>query len=312
MLDLKVKANDVGKRADVFVAENLPEFTRSSLSGLFGKGLVLVNGKPTKASYRLRVSDKIEVDTGLLTARPKKIVLPIIYEDKDVVVINKPAGVLTHSKGALNLEPTVATWLQQHFKKGYYNTDPSVTRSLLVNRLGIVHRLDRPTSGVMICAKNDHALQWLQKQFSTRKVKKGYIAIVEGIPSPQEAIIDAPVERNPKKPQTFRVGAAGKPAQTKYEVIKTFKKKDKSYTLMELNPQTGRTHQLRVHLKYIGHPIVGDRVYGHGGLPTKIFTKFQAGKNMYLYAKSLEIILPTGQPKKFEASEPKIFKDFIK
>lgn len=294
------KVGDANKRVDVFVAENLSRFTRSSLSGLFEKSLVLVNGKPTKASYRLRVSDKIEVDTGLLTARPKKIVLPIIYEDSDVIVINKPAGVLIHSKGVLNTEATVATWLLQHLEKNRYNIKSSFPGwHPWDNRLGIVHRLDRPTSGVMICAKNDQALQWLQKQFSTRKVKKTYLAIIEGSLDPSEAIIDAPIERNPKKPQTFRVSLQGKPARTKYKVLKNFDKDKKVYSLLELNPQTGRTHQLRVHLKYIGHPIVGDSVYGKGDGP------------FMLHAKSLGSTLPSGKKKVFAVKPPKSFNDFI-
>lgn len=300
MLRVKIGKNDVGKRADIFVASKYPQFTRSSLIALFTKDMVKINNKSAKAASKLHKDDKVEVDESLLNSHPPEIELPVIYEDEDVIVINKPTGVLTHSKGTINTEATVASWLIDHLKKANYDIKSLFARTVFANRMGIVHRLDRATSGVIICAKNEHVLKWLQKQFSTRKVKKVYIAIVEGIPSPQEAIIDAPIERNPKKPQVFRVGVGGRPAQTKYKVIKTFKKKDRSYTLLELNPQTGRTHQLRVHLKYIGHPIVGDQVYGHGA------------EIMYLHAKSLEIILPDGQPKKFEIPEPKVFKDFIK
>lgn len=310
-MKIKTKKSDAGKRADVFIAEKLPEFTRSSLSGLFEKGLVLVNSLETKAGHKLKDGDKLEVDTNLLTARPATIKLPIIYEDEDIIVINKPAGVLTHSKGALNTEATVASWLLQHLSKDNYNIKSSFPGwHPGDNRLGIVHRLDRTTSGVIIVAKNDKTLKWLQTQFSTRKVRKVYHAIVEGIPDPDQAIIDVPIERNPKKPQTFRVSPKGKPAQTRYKVIKNFINNKKIYSLLELNPQTGRTHQLRVHLKYIGHPIVGDSVYGHGGSPTKISTKFQAGENMYLHAKSLEVTLPGGLKKIFEVAEPEIFKDF--
>lgn len=289
-MELKVKAGDIGKRADVFVTENLNSYTRSSLSSLFDKELVLANGKPAKPSYKLRAGDKLEVNTYLLRAEPEAIEIPIIYEDNDVIVMNKPAGLLTHSKGALNTEATVASFIKPKL------TDKNMTG----NRAGIVHRLDRATSGVIIAAKNDKALKWLQKQFSTRKTNKTYLAIVEGVPTPEEAIIDAPIERNPKKPQTFRVGGGGRPSQTRYKVLKksALGGLSNSYSLLELVPQTGRTHQLRVHLKYIGHPIVGDRVYGHDG------------EHMYLHAKSLEIILPDGRQMKFEIPEPKIFKDF--
>lgn len=312
--EFKVDKKNVSKRADVFIAEKFPEFTRSSLSGLFDKNLVLVNGKPAKASYKLRMNDELSVDTDLLTARPADIELPVIYEDDDVIVINKPAGILTHSKGALNTEATVASFIK-----------PLLTdKNLIGNRAGIVHRLDRATSGVIIAAKNEKTLKWLQKQFSSRKVKKTYLAIVEGVPDPDQAIIDAPIERNPKKPQTFRVGGSGRQAVTNYKLLKILnafdsakphsaltmseRSKDRGvklvnkssslYSLLELAPQTGRTHQLRVHLKYIGRPIVGDHIYGRDG------------ENMYLYAKSLEITLPGGHRKKFEAPEPKIFKDF--
>lgn len=310
-MKIETKKSDAGKRADVFIAEKLPEFTRSSLSGLFTNNSVLVNGIETKAGHKLKDGDKLEVDTNLLTARPATIKLPIIYEDEDIIVINKPTGVLTHSKGALNTEATVASWLLQHLSKDNYNIKSSFPGwHPGDNRLGIVHRLDRTTSGVIIVAKNDKTLKWLQTQFSTRKVRKIYLAIVEGIPDPDQAIIDAPIERNPKKPKTFRVGANGRSALTSYKVLKIISRPNNTYSLLELVPRTGRTHQLRVHLKYIGHPIVGDRVYGHGGSLTKISTKFQAGENMYLHAKSLEVTLPGGLKKIFEAIEPEIFKDF--
>lgn len=292
MPKFKVTKDEAGKRADVFVTEKLSEFKRSSLSGLFDKNLVLVNGKPAKASHKLQGNDELSVDTGLLTVRPTDIELPVIYEDEDVIVIDKPAGILTHSKGALNTEATVASFIKPKL------TDTAMTG----NRAGIVHRLDRGTSGVIITAKNDKALKRLQKQFSTRQISKTYIAVVEGVPTPEEAIIDAPIERNPKKPQTFRVGGGGRPSQTKYKVLikSALGGSSKLYSLLELKPQTGRTHQLRVHLKYIGHPIVGDSVYGHGG------------DAMYLYAKSLEITLPAGQRKKFEVPEPRIFRELPK
>lgn len=314
MLTFKATVTDAGKRADVSVAKKLPEFTRSSLSGLFDKHLVLINGKSAKASYKLHVGDKLEVETDLLTAQPEKIELPVIYEDDNVIVINKPAGVLTHSKGALNTEATVASWLREYVLK---NTPKEAldyglwTMDSRQSRAGIVHRLDRATSGVIITAKDEKTQKWLQKQFSTRKVKKTYLAIVEGVPEPQQAIIDAPIERNLKKPQTFRVGSTGREAQTEYRVIKVLDL-SRTLALVELKPLTGRTHQLRVHLKYIGHPIVGDRVYGRAGSPVKISTNFQAGKHLYLHAKSLELTLPGGNRQTFKAPEPDYFIELAK
>ncbi len=291
----KISNVDAGKRADVYITNKLAGFTRSSLSALFKSSLVSVNGRPAKPSYKISGGDKIEIDTRLLTTSPKNIKLDILYEDDDVIVINKPASLLMHSKGALNTEATVASFIK-----------PLITdKNMDGNRAGIVHRLDRATSGVIITAKNEVALKWLQKQFSTRRVKKNYLAIVEGVPSPQEAIIDAPIERNPKKPQTFRVGGNGRPAITNYKVLKilnpsTSLRTGKPYSLLELKPTTGRTHQLRVHLKYIGHPVVGDKVYGHGN------------DNMYLHASWLELTLPGGRKMKFHAPEPSIFKNFSK
>jgi 23S rRNA pseudouridine1911/1915/1917 synthase len=220
---------------------------------------------------------------------PEEIDLPILYQDKNVIVIDKPAGVLTHSKGSMSTEGTVASFISPLIN----------SYELLGNRAGIVHRLDRATSGVIITAKNAETMKYLQKQFSQRKTKKTYFAIVEGWPEPESALIDAPIERNPKKPQSFRVGSSGKTAQTEYKTIKKIEKNGQKYALLELKPVTGRTHQLRVHLTYTKHPIVGDSVYA------------KAGDKMYLHAYSLEITLPGGERKVFEATLPKIFKEFL-
>jgi 23S rRNA pseudouridine1911/1915/1917 synthase len=289
MQEFKVIKASVGVRADVFVAEKFPKYTRAALKALFDRSEVAINKIPAKPGYKLRLGDNISVITELLNAQPGPIELPVIYEDDDVVVINKQAGVLTHSKGALNTEATVASFISSKI------TD----KGLIGNRAGIVHRLDRHTSGVIICAKNAAAQSWMQKQFSQRKTKKTYLAVVEGVPEPDEAIIDVPIERSPSKPQTFRAGQGGKPAQTKYKVIKTTIKGGKSYSLLELKPVTGRTHQIRVHFKYIGHPVVGDRVYGHDG------------RAMLLHAKSLEITLPDKSRQTFMAPTPAEFKEFL-
>lgn len=285
-----VSTKDVGKRTDVFVAEKFPEYARSSLKGLFDKNLVLVNGHTEQPGDKLKRGDAVRVDSTPLTKLPEHIELPIIYEDEDVIVINKPEGLLSHGKGALNTEPTVASYLARKIND----------KKLTGNRAGIVHRLDRATSGVIIGAKNSMALSYLQKQFSLRKTKKTYLAVVEGIPSPDEAIIDAPIIRSPQKPQTFKAALGGKPAQTKYKLLKSYKKNGRNYAMLLLQPTTGRTHQLRVHLAYIGHPIVGDRVYGH------------VGEHMLLHAKSLEITLPNKERKIFEANTPAYFEEYLK
>jgi len=291
-----IYAEDIKKRLDIFAVERLPELSRASVQKLCRQMNVLVNNKAEKQGYRLHEGDVVQIVYD--PTRPDEIPdidLPVLYEDDDVLVINKPAGVLTHSKGAFNPEPTVASWLNQRLS----HHNPTFSRLSLESggRGGIVHRLDRATSGVMITAKSPEALAWLQKQFSGRKVKKTYLAIVQGSPDPPEAIIDMPIERNPKKPQTFRAGANGKAAITAYETSET----NSRYSLIKLVPQTGRTHQLRVHLKQIGYPIVGDSLYG-GEVATRL----------YLHAFSLEITLPNRDRKIFKVPLPTEFVEFMK
>jgi 23S rRNA pseudouridine1911/1915/1917 synthase len=275
-----------GERLDQYVARQLPGLSRASSSKLIDKGRVSVNGTvQTKAGYKLREDDKIGIDYNEST-QPSipKIDIEVLYEDDDCVVVNKPIGLLSHSKGAFNPEATVASWVL------------SRVSDMAGDRAGIVHRLDRSTSGVMIMAKNPDALHWLQKQFSLRKVKKTYTAIVEGVLNEPEAVIDMPIERNPKKPQTFRVGSNGKPAVTAYKVLKT----DGKRSLVEMKPTTGRTHQLRVHLEHLGHPIVGDAFYGA-----------KDADRLFLHAQSLEITLPNRERKIFEVPVPKEFEELV-
>jgi 23S rRNA pseudouridine1911/1915/1917 synthase len=274
------------ERLDQYVVRKQPGLSRSFAARLIQDGDVLVNGQPqTKAGYKVRPSDKIKVgfDEKKAVVFPD-IEIPVIYEDDDCVVINKPVGLLTHSKGAFNPEATVSTWLRARMKapKG--------------ERAGIVHRLDRATSGVMICAKTPEALVRLQKQFSQRKTKKIYIAVVSGVPKESRALVDMPIERNPKQPQTFRVGSNGKSAQTEYQILKT---KDQ-LSLLELKPTTGRTHQLRVHLQHLGHPIIGDTLYGG-----------QPAERLFLHALSLEITLPNRERKTFQAPLPPEFEALV-
>ncbi|HUD10058.1 MAG TPA: RluA family pseudouridine synthase [Candidatus Saccharimonadales bacterium] len=286
MKQFKITVEWSKTRLDVCMAQMVPEISRASVQKLCDLEKILVNGKPARSSYKLKVGEVITLDYDVneLTEIPD-IDLPILYEDDDCVVINKPLGLLTHSKGAFNPEATVATWLSGR------------TTDLDGERAGIVHRLDRATSGVMIGAKNQATLAWLQKQFSQRKVKKIYAAIVEGELQPSEAIIDMPIERNPKAPATFRTGANGKPALTHYKVLES----DGVHSLLELRPQTGRTHQLRVHLKHIGHPIVGDTFY-----------EGKSAKRLYLHAMSLEITLPNKERKIFYAPLPLAFSEFMR
>lgn len=272
------------QRLDQKVVELIPELSRASATKLIESGKVTVNGKPVgKGGYKLRPSDEVAVDFNIKQlADIPTIKLKMLYEDDDCVVIEKPIGLLTHSKGEFNPEATVETWLRARIKQ-----------PIATPRGGIVHRLDRATSGVMICAKTPEALKWLQRQFAQRKTKKTYYAVVTGEFKQPEAIIDMPVARNPKAPATFRVDANGKSALTAYKVIAS----NGEHSLVELKPTTGRTHQLRVHLSHLGHPIVGDYMYG--GEPNE---------RLLLHAYSLELTLPDRQRLTFKASIPKEFK----
>jgi 23S rRNA pseudouridine1911/1915/1917 synthase len=263
---------EIGQRLDKALAGAYPQYSRAYLARLIDADEVLVNGKPNKAGWKLREGDAITITADLSHEQViEDIDLPIIYQDDNVVVINKPSGVISHSRGRYWYEPSVASFLRQIAGE---SSNPS-------DRSGIVHRLDRATSGVMICAKNEATLSFLQKQFSARTVQKTYLAIIEGRPSPETAIIDMPIERNPKKPATFRAGSGGKSAQTSYTTLES----TPAYSLLELTPKTGRTHQLRVHLKQLGKPIVGDELYG--GKPAD---------RLMLHAASLTIALPDNQP----------------
>lgn len=270
-----------GLRLDQYVVREQPTLSRGYTVRLIADGKVTVNGQTSKPGYKLRDSDVVDIDYSEEDAPViPDIDLPVLYEDKDCIVINKPTGVLTHNKGIRHIEATVASFVR------------SRSKLLEGERPGIVHRLDRATSGVIICAKTPDALSWLQKQFHDRHAQKTYSAVVAGTVEPEEAIIDMPIERNPKAPATFRVGANGKSAETYYKVLQAGKK----HSLLELKPRTGRTHQLRVHLAARNHPIVGDTLYNG-----------EKAERMYLHAYQLTITLPNEETKTFTAPIPEEF-----
>lgn len=286
MSELTFTADTGGERVDSFLARVAPEHSRSYWQKQCEMGNVRLHEEQARASHKLSAGGIVTVLTAAVPDFTGQT-LPIIYEDSDVLVINKPAGVLTHAKGAESTEFTVADFVRPH------TTDGAGT-----NRPGIVHRLDRGTSGVIITAKNPEAKHWLQGQFSKRKVKKTYLALVEGHLKESEAIVRLPIERNPRHPQTFKVSANGKPAETAYQVTKSFT----HYDLVELKPLTGRTHQLRVHMSYLGHPIVGDTTYG------KSHTSLG---RMFLHAYRLELTLPSRERKVFTAAPPPELQNFL-
>jgi 23S rRNA pseudouridine1911/1915/1917 synthase len=273
------------ERLDVFLASKYPAISRSFLQKLCATDQVLVNGNAERSGYKLKPKDKIQVLYDMAAIDEiEDIALPVLYQDDDIIVINKPAGVISHARGRFWNEPSVASFVRQITgQEG--------------ERAGIVHRLDRATSGVMVCAKTSATMAHLQKQFADRTVLKKYVAVVSGHLKPENAVIDMPIERNPKAPATFRVGPNGKPAQTEYKVIQS----SEHYDQLELLPRTGRTHQLRVHLKQAGHPIVGDMLYNGN-----------KGDRLFLHAKSLTLMMPSGKKKTFAAPLPNEFSDLIK
>jgi len=275
-----VNTQTTAVRADMLLANNHPEYSRAALVKLFEMQKISKNGELAKPGDKIQPNMSIDADLSLITQKADVIPLPILYEDENVIVINKPAGIISHARGRYWDEASVASFIRDK------------TSGFIGERAGIVHRLDRATSGVMICAKDQTTLSALQKQFSMRKVHKTYVAVINGQITPKEGLIDVPLGRNPKNPKTFMPDPDGKEAKTEYHTSVEYK--DKSQLV--LHPLTGRTHQLRVHLQYMKHPIIGDELYG--GAPAD---------RMYLHAHTLEITIPGGERKKFEAPIPEEF-----
>jgi 23S rRNA pseudouridine1911/1915/1917 synthase len=238
-------------RLDKYLAQVLPRFSRAYLQKLIGQGYVLVNGQMTKASQRLNKADKITVDLPPLPGRPlaEPIPLAIIYEDADILVIDKPAGLTVHPAPG-HPSHTLVNAVLAHC--------PGLTMSNELMRPGIVHRLDKDTSGLIVIAKNDFAREYLAAQFKSRTVTKGYLVLVKGRLSPEQGIIEAPIGRDPHSRRKMAIIEAGKEASTQYQVRNYLH----NYTLVEVTPLTGRTHQIRLHLSAIGYPVVGDPIYG--------------------------------------------------
>lgn len=265
------------KRLDSELVNRFPNYSRSIWQKYIKAGYVMVNGKIASSSKQsVNENDKICYNLPKLNDY-KALEIPIIYIDDNVIVVDKPSGILTHSKGLLNDEFTVADFFRRYTT---FNKD--------TNRPGIVHRLDRDTSGVIIGARNEETAKILQKQFANRKTKKIYYAILDGKPNIDKANIDLPISRSPSKPSTFRVDNSGKSAFTKYELLAS----DGKNSLVKFQPTTGRTHQLRVHMNYLNTPIHGDKIYGKNDT------------RLLLHAYSLEITIPDGQRKTFVSPVP--------
>ena len=275
---------DAGKRLDHFLQEKLPQYSRSRLQSWIKDGLAKVGGASARASLLLHGGERIEVTPALLVplrATPEDLPLDILYEDEAVIAINKPAGLVIHA-GAGNHQGTLVNRLVHHFQQLSH-----VGGDL---RPGIVHRLDKDTSGVLLVARDDAAHQALAKQFAGRSVEKIYLALVHGKVNQQEGRVTTSIARDPIRRirMTTKV-ATGRSALTQYRVLKRFD----GFTYLEVRIGTGRTHQIRVHLSSIGHPVVGDRLYG--APPSEI-------SRMFLHAHRIGFVSPaTGVETSVEA-----------
>lgn len=261
---LKTDKKDVGKRLDKFVMDNLEDVSRNKIKKLIEKEEVLVNEKKAKAGYKLKQGDEVKIENVALEddfevldkyIEPEPINLSIIYEDEDLLVINKPKGMVTHPAPG-NVNGTLVNALLYHYKE-LSNLGGKI-------RPGIVHRLDKDTSGVMLIAKNDQIHNYLKDEFKHRRIIKEYLAISEGRFTNSKRIIEAPIGRHPENRKRMDVVEGGRDAKTHVKVLRTFEFKDNYYNYIKAFPVTGRTHQIRVHLSYLGCPIIGDEVYGKG------------------------------------------------
>lgn len=297
MEELVVKDNEQNKRLDMYIAEEKKELSRTTIKRLLEDGNILVNGKMQKASYKPETGDKIQIDmpevveTKLIA---QDIPVPVIYEDKDIIVVNKPKGMVVHPANG-NPDGTLVNAILAMCKDSLSGIGGEI-------RPGIVHRLDKDTSGLLIIAKNDLAHMNMSKQIQDRKVIKKYIALVRGTVPENEATIDMPIARSQKDRKKMAVDKNGKEAVTHFKVLARYDK----YTLLEIKIDTGRTHQIRVHMSYIGHPVIGDEVYSNG--------KNEFGvKGQMLHAKYLEFKHPiTGKDIKLEAPLPEYFEEVLK
>jgi 23S rRNA pseudouridine1911/1915/1917 synthase len=269
-------ASESGQRVDKYVADRLTYLSRSRLRQLIDHGSLTVNGAPVKASHRLEMDDQVEVRVPPLERvelAPEHLPLRKVYEDEDLLVVDKPAGLVVHPAPGHPTGTLVNALLAR------YSDLPEGEHQ----RPGIVHRLDKDTSGLIIVAKNAQAQRNLQRQFKEGRVRKVYLALVEGVVEPERGLIDAPIGRDPRNRKRMAViPSRGRQARTEYVVLEHLG----DYSLLEVRPQTGRTHQVRVHLAFIGHPVVGDRVYGR--------RKQSLGlKRQFLHANRLRFSLPS-------------------
>lgn len=293
---LVVDVDNVGKRLDVFLNEQIADVTRSQIKKSIEEGLTLVNGEKSKAGRIVKSGDEVDFTEleNEIDASPENIPLDIVYEDGSLAVINKPQGMTVHPAPG-NYNGTLVNAILYHFNGNVSNVGGTI-------RPGIVHRIDKDTSGLLVVAKNNKAHYDLAKQIAVKACKRQYIALVEGIVKEDSGIISEPIGRSDNDRKKMAVRDDGKPAVTHYKVIERFD----NYTLMQFDLETGRTHQIRVHSKFIGHPIVGDKTYGY-----KV-QKFKLDGQL-LHARKLSFTHPdTKELMTFECDIPNYFAKILK
>ena len=288
--------NEESKRIDAYISENT-EYSRTAVQRLIEENKITVNGKKEKASYKVQNGDKIEIEeepAKEIELKAQDIPVEILYEDDDIIVVNKPKGMVVHPANG-NPDGTLVNAVMAICKDSLSGIGGEI-------RPGIVHRLDKNTSGAIIIAKNDKAHINLSEQLKNHEIKKTYIALVRGVVKENNATINMPIGRSKKYRKKMDVDKNGKEAITHFKVLKRYK----DCTLLEINIETGRTHQIRVHLSHIGYPIIGDEVYSNGKNKWNI-------KGQCLHAKSLDFKHPiTGKNMHIEAPIPEYFENIIK
>jgi len=299
-----------GQRLDQAVAHLAEDLSRAAAQRLIDEGLCLLNGEVPKRAAKVAEGDRITLTIlppEPTDVAPEAIPLDVAYEDEHLIVINKPSGMVVHP-AAGNPRGTLVNALLAHCR------DLSGIGGEL--RPGIVHRLDKETSGLLVAAKSDVAHRGLAKQIAERTAKRTYWALVWGEPSPREGRIEAPIARHPRQRQMMAVVPGGREAATHYRVLETFRlgKAGQGASLLELDLETGRTHQIRVHMSHVGHPVLGDPLYGKQRTLPRIATEelrqaLEGLEGQALHAKRLRFVHPvTGQPMEFESEPPEDFR----
>jgi 23S rRNA pseudouridine1911/1915/1917 synthase len=319
-LTFQATADDAGKRLDAFLSEKIENWSRSRLQKLIADGDALVNEKESKASYKLRADDIVEIELTAIEPEsfaPEAIPLDVVYEDEHLAVINKPAGMVVHP-GAGITSGTLANALAFKFKikdeelKIAEGADEQSKIQNLKSKIGIVHRLDKDTSGLIVVAKNEQIHEALSEQFRNRDVFKSYIALVHGEPEENAGEVDAPIAREKHNRTKMAVRAHGRNALSLWKVKKRFEK----FTLLAVEIKTGRTHQIRVHLASLNHPVVGDETYNAGRDKTvfdlTIRKAIQDLNRFFLHAEKLSFTHPvSGERLDFTAPLPVELTEFL-